>query len=121
MASVGIRKRQTKTGASFQVRYRCGGRTFPLVHAGAFGTLRQAKTRRDFVAGELAAGRDPAEALRALSEARRRDVRTVTAWTEKFLASRIDIDANTADTYRSALRKAGEQLGGRDPHNDHGR
>jgi len=43
-----------------------GGRAYPIVHAGSFRTLKEAKTRRDLVAGELAAGRNPAEALQAL-------------------------------------------------------
>jgi integrase len=33
----------------------------------------------------------------------------------KFIASRIDIDSNTSMNYRSALKKAGEQFGNRDP------
>jgi hypothetical protein len=61
MASVSIRRRET----SFQVRYRRGGRAYPLVHAGCFPTLKEARLRRDLVAGELAAGRDPAMALQA--------------------------------------------------------
>jgi integrase len=37
------------------------------------------------------------------------------AWAERFLASRIDVDANTTKNYRSALRKIGETFGDRDP------
>jgi integrase len=40
---------------------------------------------------------------------------TVDPWAERFLASRIDIDSNTTKNYRSALRKAGETFGTRDP------
>jgi hypothetical protein len=36
MASVSIRRRESKNGARFQVRFRLGGRAYPLVHAGSF-------------------------------------------------------------------------------------
>jgi hypothetical protein len=50
---------------SFQVRYRLDGHAYPLVPGGSFRTLKEARARRDFIAGELAAGRNPADALRA--------------------------------------------------------
>ena len=40
---------------------------------------------------------------------------TVERWAERFIASRIDVDANTTKNYRTALRKAGETFGDRDP------
>jgi integrase len=40
---------------------------------------------------------------------------TVSRWGERFLVSRIDIDSNTTKNYRSALKKAGERFGDRDP------
>ncbi len=39
---------------------------------------------------------------------------TVDRWAERFVASRIDVDANTTKNYRTALRKAGETFGDRD-------
>jgi hypothetical protein len=39
MSSVSIRRRTSKSGARFQVRYRLGGRAYPLVHGGSFPTL----------------------------------------------------------------------------------
>lgn len=57
--SVNIRRRQTAKGEPrFQVRYRLGGRGYKLIHAGSFTTLKEARQRRDLVAGELAAGRE---------------------------------------------------------------
>ena len=56
MASASIRCRQTKSGPRFQVRCRLGGRAYPVQHGGSFPTLKEARTRRDFIAGELAAG-----------------------------------------------------------------
>jgi integrase len=114
MPSLTITTRRAKDGPRYVVRYRLGGRAYPLTHAGSFRTLREAKTRRDLVAGELAAGRNPADALRALSAARAATL-TVAVWAERFLPSRIDIDANTRKNYGSALRKITETFGGRDP------
>jgi integrase len=96
------------------VRFRLGGRSYPIVHGGAFETLREARARRDLIAGELAAGRNPAVALRALSAAPTA-VLTFAGWAERFLASRIDVDANTTKNYRSGLNKIGETFGDRDP------
>ena len=58
MAST-ITTRKTSSGPRYVVRYRLGGRAYPVVHAGSFRTLRDAKIRRDLVAGEIAAGRNP--------------------------------------------------------------
>jgi hypothetical protein len=61
MASALITTRQTKSGSRYVVRYRLGGRAYPLVHGGSFRTLKEARARRDVVAGEIAAGRNPAD------------------------------------------------------------
>lgn len=109
-----ITTRQRKTAKRYVVRYRLGGRYFPVVHAGSFRTLKEARARRDFVAGELAAGRDPMQALRARLIPAVPSM-TVKKWAEKFLTSRIDVDANTIRNYRTALKKASVQFGDRDP------
>jgi hypothetical protein len=67
MASASITRRRTKNGPRYVVRYRLGGRAYPIRHAGSFTRERDARTCRDFVAGELSAGRDPALALRTLT------------------------------------------------------
>jgi Arm DNA-binding domain len=60
MASSFIVTRKTKTGERrFVVRYRLGGRAWPVQHGGSFGTLKEARARRDVIAGELAAGQNP--------------------------------------------------------------
>ena len=114
MASLVITTRRTQSGPRYIVRYRLGGRAYPIVHAGSFRTLKEARARRDFVAGEIAAGRNPADALRAAPAAPAPTL-TVERWAERFIASRIDVDANTTKNYRTALRKAGETFGDRDP------
>jgi integrase family protein with SAM-like domain len=116
MSTLMIVTRHAKDGPRYAVRYRLGGRAYPIQHAGSFRTLREAKSRRDLVAGELAAGRNPADKLREmLAQPEIKIVITIDEWGEKFLASRIDIDANTKRNYRTALKKVGETFGDRDP------
>jgi integrase len=118
MPSLVITTRVTKSGEKrFVVRFRLGGRSYPVQHAGSFRTMREAKARRDLIGGELAAGRNPRIALDALTaDATRPKTIDFTTWSERFLASRIDIDPNTTKSYRTALRKAGETFGNRHPH-----
>jgi integrase len=116
MATLTITIRTTPTGKKrYVVRYRRGGYAFPVVHAGSFKTMREAKIRRDLIAGELAAGRNPAEVLSPLTAetAPRMNMRS---WADKFLASRIDLDANTKRNYASMLKKICVRFGDRDPH-----
>src|SRR5690349_18215797 len=96
--------RRAKHGRGFVVRYRLGGRTFRPQHAGSFSTLKEARARRDLIAGELAAGRNPAELLRSLAAPPLPSV-SVREWCDRFLASRIDLDANTVRNYKTSLRK----------------
>ena len=55
MASASI----TKRGRKYVVRYRLGGRAYPIVHAGSFDTKRDAEQRLTIVKAELALGRNP--------------------------------------------------------------
>jgi hypothetical protein len=114
MASLTITTRKTRAGSRYVVRYRLGGRAYPIVHGGSFRTLREAKLRRDLIGGELAAGRNPAELLRSLT-AEPPQATTTATWGERFLASRIDVDVNTIKSYRTALRKITGTFGDRDP------
>jgi integrase len=113
MASVSIRRRESKSGARFQVRYRLGGRAYPFVHGGSFTTMKEARARRDLIGGELAAGRNPAVALQALSEAPRR--RLFREWADAYKASRIDVAAKTTKTIDSYLKVIVKTFGDRDP------
>jgi integrase len=113
MASVSIRRRQTKSGSRFQVRYRLGGRTYPLVHAGSFATMKQARLRRDLIGGELAAGRNPADLLRAMVERPR--VRTFADLYDAFTASRVDVTEATKINYSTHRVRLVDLLGDRDP------
>ncbi len=57
--SAWIAKRPTKSGTTYRVMFRTGGRESAPRDAGAFRTKREARIRRDWVAGELAAMRVP--------------------------------------------------------------
>ncbi len=114
MASLTIVTRAAKDGPRYLIRFRLGGRAYPWVHAGSFRTQKEAKVRRDLVAGEIAAGRNPADVLRALATSPATVVGLET-WGERFLASRIDVDVNTRKNYGSAIKKINETFGDRAP------
>jgi integrase len=114
MASAFITKRETSSGeARFVVRYRLGGRAYPIRHAGSFKRQRDAEARRRFVDGELAAGRNPAIAL---SEFRTpRQVQSLADSFERFIESRIDVGDKTRELYRNARDRIIQHVGDRDP------
>lgn len=103
-----IRSRTISDGERrFDVRYRRGGRYFPVEHAGTFRTQREAKIRRDLVAGWLAAGLDPkAELARILAPSE-----TVEQVQALWLASRRRIARSTARTYGYHAKRIAEDLG----------
>jgi integrase len=113
MASVTITTRRAKSGPRYVVRYRLGGRAYPVEHGGSFKTLREAKVRRDLIGGELAAGRNPADLLRALVE--KPTARTFREWAEAYRMSRVDIGAETRKNMRSHLLRFEAMFGDRDP------
>ena len=116
MATVTITTRQRTNGPRYVVRYRLGGRAYPILHAGTFKTLKDAKARRDLVAGEIAHGRNPADLLAAMTKvAIPIPTISLSTWGERFLASRIDVDENTKKNYGSSIKKIGESFGDRDP------
>jgi integrase len=113
MASLTITTRQTTSGPRYVVRFRLGGRAYPIVHGGSFRTLKEAKTRRDLIAGELAAGRNPADALRAMVD--RPVVRTFAEWAEAYRTSRVDYAAETTKNLASHLKAILPTFQTRDP------
>lgn len=118
MASLTITTRSTKSGEKrFVVRYRLGGAAYPLVHGGSFKTLKDAKTRRDLIAGELAAGRNPSLVLAAMrAPLESPTVKLLAAWGDEYRASRVDFADDTANNTRSHLKKILATFGDRDPH-----
>lgn len=116
MPSASITRRTTKRGEPrFVVRYRLGGAAYPLVHGGSFVTMRDARTRLGLVTGELAAGRNPGDALRALSVAPAA-LRTFEQVAVEYEASRVDVASTTARTLATYLRAVVPTFEGRDPH-----
>ena len=118
MSHVYITPRQTAGGRKrYVVRYRWGGRAYRLVHLGSKPTLREARTLRDWGAGELAAGRDPrAEMARLASEAASpARVVTLDVWWDRFIAARVDVSDGTRVNYRKSKDAFSPLLGGRDP------
>jgi integrase len=114
MASAAIRTRTTRTGEKrYQVRYRLGGRAYPLQHGGVFATMREARIRRDLVAGELAAGRDPAILLRSLQE--RPQQRSFAVWADAYLASRVDASPKSRRIWGAYVKAMLPAFGDNDP------
>ena len=113
MASASITTRRRTTGPRYVVRYRLGGRAYPIEHGGSFRTLREARARRDFIAGELAAGRNPADALRVLTEQAPR--RTFRQWADSYEKSRVDVAERTRAVIRSHFKKILSAFEDRDP------
>jgi len=75
--------------------------------------MREARIRRDLIAGELAAGRDPRKALQALTDMS--PVRTFAQWAEVYCASRPDIADETRKNTASHLKRLLPTFGERDP------
>jgi integrase len=113
MASASITRRSAKSGTRYVVRYRLGGRAYPIVHGGSFKTRREALTRRDLIGGELAAGQNPADALRALSDAPKR--RSFGEWATDYESSRVDFAAETLKGLTSHLKTILPTFKDRDP------
>jgi integrase len=94
----------------YRVLYRIGGRGYRLLHGGSFETLREAKARRDWIAGELAAMRIPD--LELLE--RRVDVVLLRDLAGRWRESRIGVSEGTAKTYDVNLGRILDVLGDRD-------
>jgi integrase len=91
----------------YDVRYRRGGRYFPVEHGGTFTTQREARIRRDLVAGWLAAGLDPkVELARILAPAD-----SIAELQQAWLESRRRIAHSTKNTYGYHAKRIGRDLG----------
>lgn len=105
MSSAWIRTRETKAGGKrYQVLYRRGGRMYKLEAAGTFKTLKDARSRRDVVAGWLASGLNPKIELEKLAAAPAERL-TVATWASRYEKSRIDFADETAKNVRSHIKK----------------
>jgi integrase len=109
MASSWIERRSTSSGTRFRVRFRVGGRESRLRYGGIFGTMREARIRRDWVAGELAAMRVPD--FRLLREPE--PAETLRGAAGRWQVSRVDVRESTKIQHRTALGRVLPILGDR--------
>lgn len=115
MSPAHIRLRKTKSGERrYDVRYRRGGRGYPIEHAGTFRTQAEARARRDMIAGELAAGRDPRVLLANLATPQAPPV-TLAVAARTWLESRVDVRDSTRSAYGDHVRRITTDLGDRAP------
>jgi integrase len=111
MASAWIRTRETPKGQRrFRVEFRLGGRESRIRYGGSFKTMREAKLRRDYIAGELVSQRVPD--LRLLVEEPPKVV-TVSEAASRWLAARIDVGETTTARNRVELKRILPHLGAR--------
>ena len=103
-----VRRRRSDGGTTFRVLFRLGGRESMPKHGGSFRTMREARIRRDWIAGELAAARVPNLTLSSPSRER-----TLEAAAASWRASRVDVAESTATTHRVNLRRILPVLGDR--------
>jgi integrase len=92
VASAWVERRTTRSGSlRYRVEYRLGGGGSRSRYAGQFKTKREARIRRDWVAGELAALRVP-DPTTLVEPARKPTLREAV---ESWRSSRIDVDKGT--------------------------
>jgi integrase len=107
MASAWITTRPTADGGKrYRVKFRPGGREAAVRYGGSFRTMREAKVRRDAIAGDLAALRMPELYLVGPDL-----LPTLAEMAERWRASRVDVSAGTMATYRFALGRLLPRLG----------
>ncbi len=110
MASSWIERRKTTRGVSYRVRYRIGGRECAPRFGGAFRTMREARARRDWVAGEIAAMRVPDLELIAAAPVVAPLLRDVA---KRWQLSRVDASDNTRIQHGTAVGRMLPMLGDR--------
>jgi len=106
VASAWIIRRERNGRRTYVVRYRLGGREATQLHGGAFRLEREARARRDWIAGELAALRVPDLAL--LEPERPETFGDVA---ERWRVSRVDVADGTAATHVVNLGRILPHLG----------
>jgi hypothetical protein len=97
------------------VGYQLGGRGTRCRYGGSFRTKREAKIRRDWIAGELAALRVPDLTLLREPET----APTLAEAAKRWQASRVDVADSTAVVHRTALNRALKVLGSKRIDGDH--
>lgn len=93
-------RRANRTGVTYHVKYRLGGRSTRIEHGGAFKRLRDARARANWIRGELAACRDPRVARLDVAYNDFTLAQAILAMAEE----RVDISHNTELSYRAAAK-----------------
>jgi integrase len=102
MPSVWIRTRPTKNGGKrYRVEYRLGGRESRIRYGGSFKRKEHAATRKNWIAGELAAKRPPG--IAEFGEAPRQPLFEESA--KRWQVARVDIADSTRTQHRIQLDK----------------
>jgi integrase len=99
-----------RANGRWEVRFRLGGRESRIRYGGKFATLREARARRDWIAGELSAQRVPDIYSLAAAD-RAAPTLTVAGAAEAWRASRLDVAAGTDATYSVSLGRIIPRLG----------
>lgn len=107
------RSQRNPRGRTYAVLYRRGGRMYAVQSAGTFKTEKEARTRRDLVAGWIAQGLEPKAEIAKLKKEKTR--RTLAEWSALWLASRVDLSPGARETYRRRLNAINPSLGKVDP------
>jgi integrase len=97
----------------YRVRYRLGGRTSKALYGGSFRSQREARICKQYIDGELAAGRVPVFDLLVESPM----TATLAEAAQRYRDSRVDVAENTKSNMRVALDQVIGVLG-RDRHID---
>lgn len=116
MSPAHIITRHTDRGAPrYVVRFRMGGRIFKLVHGGSFRTMKEARIRRDLIAGEIAAGRDPRPMLAELRKKAPAGPVTFKELSAQWLSRRVDVAETTHAQLTTRARRLDAKWGNDDP------
>jgi integrase len=86
---------------------------YAVQSAGTFKTEKEARARRDLVAGWIAHGLDPKAEIAKLKKEETR--RTLAEWSALWLASRVDLSSGAHEAYRRQLKAIVPTLAAVDP------
>jgi hypothetical protein len=112
MPSASITVRTTKTGRRFVVRYRLGGRTYPVEHGRSFRTLKEARARRDLITGDSPPDGIPPRRYRHSTPERKTVADVHETWLE---AKRLKISDGTLVNFAAHWLRLEPTFGNRDP------
>jgi integrase len=99
MPSAYIVRRNNVKSTTYQVKYRLGGRSARIRHAGTFKTLREARARANWVRGEIAAMREPNLSFSSAQL----DGITCGQAIQQMIDGRVDVSPNTLRSWSNCI------------------